>query len=217
MLPVNFHQGHAIVMDANRRTYCINRKGEAIFRQFRFETGFNDSIAVVREGEKVNGERVSYNKFGRMGLMQAKSDSNLTLLVPPQFDVVGRYGAGRAPVLIGSDIQRNRDTLSTPEEVILYRRVGGKWGYINQQGRIVLPPVYDGAKGYYNGRAAVRSGVLWGYIDENGSPIGTAEFKYVSPFKGSLARVRYPSTINNYENRLALINREGEVVWSQPE
>lgn len=217
LFPVNFHQGHAMVMDMSRRTFCINEQGEAIFRQFRFETGFNDSIAVIREGEKINGERIGYNRFGRMGLMQAKSDSNLTLLVSPQFDVIGRYAEGLAPVLIGSDITRNRDTLSTPEEVILYRRVGGKWGYINKNGRIVLNPVFDEAKGFYNGRAAVRSGVLWGYIDNNGSSIGTAEFKYVSPFRGTLARVRYPSTINNYENRLALINREGEVVWSQPE
>ncbi len=44
----------------------------------------------------------------------------------------------------------------------------GKYGFIDTTGRIIASPVYDEAKPFLNGFAAVRHGKYWGFIDRTG-------------------------------------------------
>lgn len=212
LLPSEFNNGYAVVLDSDKRTTCINQRGEKIFRQYRFETAFNDSVAAIREGFKAPGTLPGARSM--MGLIRVAPGGGLREAVFPQFDKVGSFGSGLAPVLIGS---RNSDTLRTPDDVIDYQHIGGKWGYISLNGQIMLNPNFDGATGFINGRATVRQGLLWGYIDSTGSMHGQAEFKYAGPFDGPLARVRFPGAVRGYESRAALVDKEGNVVWAEPE
>ncbi|HKR02437.1 MAG TPA: WG repeat-containing protein [Pyrinomonadaceae bacterium] len=55
-------------------------------------------------------------------------------------------------------------------------RLGGKWGYIDRTGKIVIRPQYDGAFPFYDGVARVMTGqrfagARWSYIDKSGKPI----------------------------------------------
>lgn len=212
LLPADFKDGFATVFGPDKRSYCINRFGEKLYRQYRFETGFNDSVAAIREGFKAPGALPGARSM--MGLIRVEPSGGLREVVFPQFDKVGSYGSGLAPVLIGS---RQADTLHLADDVIDYQFTGGKWGYINLYGQIVLNPNFDGATGFINERATVRYGMLWGYIDPNGAMHGEAEFKYAGPFEGPLARVLFPGTIRGYESRRALVDKEGSVVWAEPE
>lgn len=47
----------------------------------------------------------------------------------------------------------------------------GKYGFIDTTGKIIAAPVYDEAKPFLNGFAAVRHGKYWGYIDRAGKEI----------------------------------------------
>ncbi len=45
---------------------------------------------------------------------------------------------------------------------------GGKWGFVDIEGNIVIEPAYAGAKSFSNGYAAVSNGSTWGFIDKQG-------------------------------------------------
>jgi hypothetical protein len=71
----------------------------------------------------------------------------------------------------------------------------GKWGYTDQNGRIVASPAYDYAYSFSEGAAAVRIGDWstgrWGYIDQNGNEVVAHLFEDAYPFREGLAAVRY--------------------------
>ncbi|MGI6012478.1 MAG: WG repeat-containing protein [Ruminococcus sp.] len=52
----------------------------------------------------------------------------------------------------------------------------GKWGYINEDGELVLDFQYDDAQSFQNGFAAVCIDGKWGYIDEQGTVVIQPEF-----------------------------------------
>jgi len=47
-------------------------------------------------------------------------------------------------------------------------KLGEQWGYINDQGSMVIQPGFDEATGFSNKMAAARLGPKWGYIDPEG-------------------------------------------------
>ncbi|MGL4562177.1 MAG: WG repeat-containing protein [Brevinema sp.] len=71
----------------------------------------------------------------------------------------------------------------------------GKWGYINQEGRIVLPARYESAGFFYDGLAKIsiineRNEYLYGFINTAGKEIISPKFVAVSEFSGGVARVQ---------------------------
>ena len=64
----------------------------------------------------------------------------------PQYRNVGKFNEGLAPVQTQS----------------------GKWGFINQRQQWVIPPRFDEAKEFQDGRAAARKGGKWGFINRQG-------------------------------------------------
>lgn len=64
----------------------------------------------------------------------------------------------------------------------------GKWGYINENGDIVIPFVYDEAKPFSDGLAAVKRGKYYGYIDYNNKVIIDFQFVEAGPFIEGLAK-----------------------------
>ena len=55
-----------------------------------------------------------------------------------------------------------------------------KVGFINRTGKFVIKPVYDDAMPFKDGCAAVNNNGKWGFIDENGKVLETAEKKVIS-------------------------------------
>jgi hypothetical protein len=66
---------------------------------------------------------------------------------------------------------------------------GGKWGYIDLSGKIVIAPQFELAECFYEGRAAVRLNGKWGFIDPTGKLAISPEFTSVSSFSDGLAAV----------------------------
>lgn len=69
----------------------------------------------------------------------------------------------------------------------------GQWGYINENGDIVIAAKYDQAALFSCGRALVKSGEKWYYIDTNGNIVNNRGFD-----EGY-----------NYQNNYAVVKEEG--------
>ncbi|MGL5721289.1 MAG: WG repeat-containing protein, partial [Brevinema sp.] len=71
---------------------------------------------------------------------------------------------------------------------------GGKWGYINAQGRIQVEPNYDSASSFSSGLGRVGKLVdqefLYGFINASGQEVIQPKFLYVSDFHQGLAAVQ---------------------------
>ena len=66
-------------------------------------------------------------------------------------------------------------------------QIDGKWGFIDEQGRLVIEPRFDQADSFSDGLAGVAVGNLWGYIDKHGRYIVQPKYSYVPPFREGLA------------------------------
>ncbi|RMG61044.1 MAG: WG repeat-containing protein, partial [Bacteroidetes bacterium] len=130
------------------------------------------------------------------------------------FDRLGRFGNGMCPALVGSKLG---DLVNFPEVPGPTELTGGKWGFINAKGAFVVNPVYEDAKGFSEGIAAVKQGGLWAYIDGSFSRMTGFEFRWVDYFHGGVAKVQLGPVHNDYDRRFAYINNTGEVIWIEPE
>jgi hypothetical protein len=160
------------------KRWFIDRTGKIVPKptvpqQKRQEPGsleFSEGLAPVaaKKGRLISrGEgRKKFIDF-KMGF----KDLTGKVVIPPQFDDVGYFSEGLAPV-----------------------RVGEKWGYIDKTGKIVIPPQYANAHSFWEGRAAVNIGSKWGYgkwgfIDKMGKMVIPPRYDYVGNFSEGLAWV----------------------------
>ena len=59
---------------------------------------------------------------------------------------------------------------------------GGKWGFIDADGKTMIEPQYEEARSFSNGYAAVKSDGKWGFIDTNGQLVIDCQFDGAKDF-----------------------------------
>ena len=69
-------------------------------------------------------------------------------------------------------------------------KIGNKWGYINKNGKIVIPLKYDYADDFRDNLAWVRLGNKRGYINKKGKLKISAKFDEMYDFCNGIAKVR---------------------------
>lgn len=77
-----------------------------------------------------------------------------------------------------------------PEDGLLAITVDGKTGFIDLTGRIVIPPTFDFAWQFSEGRASVRQNGHAGFIDRNGKLVIPPRFESAKAFHEGLAEVQ---------------------------
>lgn len=214
LLPADFQDGFAYVMEKNKQREVINSEQELVLlpAPYKFHSNvYNDYgavKAVIRAGEET--ETVQPLDRYKIGFHNIKT--GYTIL--PQFDQVGHFSSELCPVLVGS---RAGKALEYPDEVDFTDFVGGKWGFIDESGTFAINPVYDDARSFHEGLAAVKVDNHWGYIDPNENWVFPPRFKQAGNFSEGIARVKMGSGNITYYNREALINASGEVIWIEGE
>ncbi|MDE7386583.1 MAG: WG repeat-containing protein [Muribaculaceae bacterium] len=68
--------------------------------------------------------------------------------------------------------------------------IGGKWGYKNKKGEIIIPCIYDCVLAFSEGRALVKTAGKWGFIDLNGNLAIPCIYDYVYGFTEGRAMVK---------------------------
>jgi WG repeat protein len=69
-------------------------------------------------------------------------------------------------------------------------KVGEKWGYIDNGGRLVIDPQFEQARPFQDGVGAVKRGRRWGFVDRAGVMVISPLFDKVGAFSNGLAVVK---------------------------
>ena len=81
----------------------------------------------------------------------------------------------------------------------------GLWGYMDQEGNVVIKPKFEGAADFSEGLAQVRINRLWGYLDETLNICIKPEFQKARRFSEGLAAV-------HLNGKWGYIDQEGQFV-----
>ncbi|MBW4679932.1 MAG: WG repeat-containing protein [Microcoleus vaginatus WJT46-NPBG5] len=138
--------------------------------------------------------------------------------IPPQFDSVGDFTDGIAPISIGekySFIDKTGKLLTQPlfdsigerSEGLQSVTLGSKVGYIDTTAKLVIQPQFDNGYPFSNGLAVVIVNDKFGYIDKTGKFVSQPQFDIASSFAKSqeLAQV----VLNQ---KSGYIDRTGKIV-----
>ena len=133
-----FAEGRAKISKGGQYGY-IDRTGKiVILPQFQSAEPFSEGLALVASGD------YKYAFINRAGK---------TVIPPPDFKPVdfgpeepgSRFSGGLAPVIIGE-----------------------KCGFVDREGKLVIPPRFLNARNFSEGLAAIEVCSGWGYIDRSG-------------------------------------------------
>ena len=83
----------------------------------------------------------------------------------------------------------------------------GKWGFLDKNGELKIPCVYEDAQFFSEGLVAVKQNGRWGYIDKEGKVVISFNYKgsYIGSFSHGFAMLE-----NN--GKKGVVNKHGEVV-----
>ncbi|HEY3067069.1 MAG TPA: WG repeat-containing protein [Methylomirabilota bacterium] len=89
-------------------------------------------------------------------------------------------------------------------------KVGGKYGYIDARGKLVVPAQFDAAGDFDAGLAPVKIGPRWGFIDAAGKTVIAPQFDLAWGFRDNVALVQLGTSLTGRRTRL--IGRDGRFI-----
>jgi len=129
-------------------------------------------------------------------------DTTGRVVVEPIYSQAGDFSEGLAPVSKNATTGFNDDPSSE------YEWVPGKddaWGFIDTNGRVVIPFKFVRVGRFSCGLARARQGDAWGYIDRAGNFVVPPTYEDVYDFRDGIARVIL-------DNKYAFIDLTGRIV-----
>lgn len=164
---------------------------------------------------------------GRYGIL----DGSGREVVPCQYDELGALLQGRVMVRLGNrygivdslgntilPVEYEGKTLSGTKYTYYDNRAlvekDGKVGFVDLDGNLVIPLLFQQAYQFSQGLAAVRHNGLWGYIDTAGDLYMPCVFTLASPFRWGRAEVLYNGTVSKVDLRGRCVkNCNGVIAW----
>lgn len=114
--------------------------------------------------------------------------------------------------LSGGGVPGTFDGCGAMSEGLVAVKAGGRWGYLDAEGRGAIPPRLEWAGDFREGLAPARdeSGRC-GYLDPSGAFALPPRWRACGPFSGGRARVDL-ATADEEAERIAFVDRAGRVV-----
>ncbi len=177
------------VLHMKRKAYYVNRDGEFTFGPFDDAYSFSEGYACVKLGDyygfiNTKGKFV-FEPFFESNPAKLRFSNGL-LRAP--FDVWRRF------ILSGMPPDKDKN----PSRY--------KWGYLNKNFQVAIPPAFDEAEPFTDGLAAVEVGGKWGYIDTMGRWVIRPRFEEAFDFIDGIAEAIIKGTS-------VYLNRQGEIIW----
>jgi hypothetical protein len=164
----------------------------------------------------VEGRALCLNADEKIGFI----DTDGHFVIDPVYEEAGSFSEGLAPVVKengpiqfidveGNVVLETKDveTCYGFKEGLARASLNGRWGFIDREGEWVVPAVFEEARDFHEGLAAVarknhRDGTLnWGYINKSGAPEIPYQFNF-----GSSSYLEP----GDFQEGLALVSTDGE-------
>lgn len=75
----------------------------------------------------------------------------------------------------------------------------GKWGYVDDNNKVIIDYKYDTALAFVDGRAKVEKGGKWGFIGPNGKEVIKIQYSEIHPWENNRCKVALGGKIKNDE------------------
>ncbi len=147
---------------------------------------FSEGLAVVTVDDYFEGKQGYIDRSGRM-------------VIEPKFDLAREFRGGVAEVVCNGNYYMGLDhhgtilnrevTFDTKEGMTLIGVNGMHYGFRDATGLLVVPPVFDEARPFSEGLAAVKRNGKWGYINKTGEVVIECRFDRPGSFSGGEAEV----------------------------
>ena len=149
------------------------------------------------------------------------------IAIPPQFDQALDFREGRAAVCVGKcdTVKHEKGEYGSKSEYLFE----GKWGFVDESGKYVVNPQFDGATGFNEGYASVCLGPgcsgysldtennldqKWGFIDQSGKLVVPHLYSNVREFSEGLAAVCVSGCGSGGSARWGYVDPTGALVIS---
>lgn len=150
--------GEEVVPCIYQEAYSFDEKGMALVKVNNQYLVIDCNGVVLRElmYDKALPDKLWTRVGGEQGW--GWCDENGSVAIAPQFEDVRPFGnADLAPV-----------------------KIRGKWGYVDRYGKVVIKRQFTEAYPFVDGRAAVKTGTVWGFIDKKGVFKVNPQYEYIS-------------------------------------
>jgi hypothetical protein len=160
----------------------INRKGHEIIPCIYDElSDFAFGLAIV----SINQRHGLINKTNKL-ILPFNRDYNINEILSP--DVIELQINGTPTYLfIKSNLKIQNFSIYHFSEGLYSAKHAGKYGYIDEDGNVVIPFKYESAGDFVNGVAAVKLNNAIRWIDKNENVIRQFNTAYIGPFKNGIA------------------------------
>ena len=164
----SMYSNNRIAIKNNGKYSVYDKTGKKLFGQYDNISTFQDEKAAVLQSGK-------WSIIDENGEVEDKTDFDDIV-----FDNGGHYlndgvivaSKGKKYSLFNDSfkqiIDENYDAIdkATSDKIYAFKK-DGKWGFIDDDGEVVIKPEYEEAKSFSNGLAAVCKNSKWGFIDKN--------------------------------------------------
>ena len=189
-----------------------------------------DYISKFSEGYGSFSKVTSVDSKGDKTFIRGLIDRQGNEILPASYSFIGNVSEGKA-VLMNNNIWQlfdvnTRNILQFPDISYLgickeglcrynmggsfdlknLKTKGGRWGYLDQKGEIIINPTYEIAHAFSEGKAAVKQNGKWGFINTKGDIIVPCEYdKFESAYSKG-----YGKLIKN--NKVFIFDENGKAV-----
>jgi hypothetical protein len=131
-------------------------------------------------------------------------------VVEPEYNQVGAFADGLAPVNLGARPNDGLASMFFPSH-----KVGGRWGYIDVRGKVVVPLTWDSATEFSDGLARVLRDGRVRYLDPTGKVvIDLGERNRAGDFHEELAPVWEDRSLAGKDWRTEFIDKKGSKAFA---
>jgi len=130
------------------------------------------------------------------------------MVIPARYIAAGSFTEGLAPVsnskgarFTDSEDEQFSSAVDDPEHADPNQR----WGFIDTEGRLVIPMKFDQVSQFREGLARARQGRKWGFIDRTGTFVVPPVYEWVMSFGNGVAMVVK-------DGMIFLVDKKGKVI-----
>ncbi|EAL5902254.1 TPA: WG repeat-containing protein [Campylobacter lari] len=99
----------------------------------------------------------------------------------------------------------NSDKIWDSRDGICKTRTNGKYGFMDDKGKVIISPCFDAVYDFSEGLALVELNNKYGYINKNGEIVIDLKFELAYPFHKGYAKVKI-------KKKWGVINKDGDIV-----